>query len=584
MLRLSLLVSSISLLLLGCQPAVQDSAQVAADPEATTAVVAKQKVVRDNYMVAAATADATEAGARILAAGGTAIDAAVAVQAMLTLTEPQSSGIGGGAFILYWDQAEQKLYTIDARETAPAAATPKLFYDAEGNPPSSFWGAVIGGRSVGAPGVIRGLELAHQEFGQLPWADLFSDTIAKAENGFVVGERLAQLLQLEINPGLRTSPTAKDYFYPNDQPLAAGTIKRNPEFAHTLRLIAEQGADGFYQGEIAAEIVKAVSEDPRAQGLLSLADLSNYQAKFREPVCNGYRVYQVCGMGPPSSGGVTVLQILGILESFEISELEPNSSEFVHLFTQASRLAFADRNRYLADQDFIDVPIQNMLDKGYLAERAGLISETDMGKAAAGDFTAYVRADDQSPEFPNTSHFSIVDQYGNAVAITTSIEMGFGSTVMAAGFLLNNQLTDFSVIPVVDEKLVANRVEAGKRPRSSMSPTMVFSRDGTRLQHVIGSPGGSRIINYVALSLIGLMDWQQDVQTAIDMPRITNRNTRTALEQGTVVEEVKAELEARGHEVEVRDLNSGLHGISLRPDGKLEGGADPRREGAVAGG
>lgn len=581
-------VVTASCMMSACQPSSTANEEVidqsiAADPEAATGRQSKTGRSAQQYMAAAATPLAAEAGARILAAGGNAIDAAIAVQAMLTLTEPQSSGIGGGAFILYWNATERKLYSVDARERAPLSAGPELFFDAEGQPPQSYWDAVIGGRSVGTPGVLKGFELAHQRWGTLPWSELFTDAIRTASEGFPVSPRLAKLLAIEMNPGIKELSPAADYFYPNGQPLVEGTLLRNPALAASFQLIAEQGADVFYQGVIAEQIVHAVQNSSKSPGLLSLEDLAQYEAKLREPVCSVYRVHKICGMGPPSSGASTVLQILGILEHFPVSEWNPTSETFAHHFTQASKLAFADRNRYVADSDFVDVPIRNMLDKGYLAQRAELVGEQDMGRAQPGIFSQYSYADDQSPEFPNTSHISIVDAQGNAVSMTTSIEMGFGSAVMAGGFLLNNQLTDFSIIPAVDGKLVANRVQGGKRPRSSMSPTMIFDQEGDDLVHVVGSPGGARIINYVAQTVIGLTDFGLDMQSAIDQAHVTNLNGTTQLEAATDMADLKEALEMRGHKVQVQDLNSGLHGITILPDGTLFGGADPRREGIAAG-
>lgn len=554
----------------------------ALDPEASTGFVEKTGVRASNYMVAAATPAAAKAGETVLAAGGSAIDAAVAVQAMLTLTEPQSSGLGGGGFMLYWDAEQQRLYTIDARETAPLAATPELFLDAQGKPPQQFMDAVTGGRSVGTPGILRGLEMAHQRWGNLAWSELFAETIERAEQGFVVGERLQRLLELKLSPGLLEMAPGNAYFYPDGQALQAGSLKRNPEYAETLKVIAEQGADAFYRGDIAKAIVSAVQNSAINPGKLALEDLTNYEAIIREPICAMYRIYEVCGMGPPSSGGITVLQILGILENFPVGEWEINSESAVHHFTQASRLAFADRNRYIADSDFVDVPVAELLNKSYLRERATLIHDRDMGKAQPGVFTQYSYANDQSPEIPNTTHVSIVDAQGNVFSMTSSIEMGFGSGVMAAGFLLNNQLTDFSIVPEVNGDLVANRVEAGKRPRSSMSPMMIFDAEGQPI-HAVGSPGGSRIINYVAQTLVGLLDWNLDMQAAIDLPHVTNLNGVTSLERGTAIEQHAEALRQRGHEVKVQDLNSGLHGISLLSDGTLYGGADPRREGMAVG-
>ncbi|RTE87151.1 MULTISPECIES: gamma-glutamyltransferase [Gammaproteobacteria] len=566
--------------LLACSEPQTSTEPSSADPEAATGFIEHGVVVADNYMVVAANPHAAEAGANILSAGGSAIDAAVAVQAMLTLVEPQSSGIGGGAFMLYYHAEEQKLYALDARETAPSEATPELFLNENGEPPS-WIDAVVGGRSVGAPGVVRGLEMAHQSFGALPWNTLFEDAIELAEQGFEVSPRLAKLVAMEMNPGLKRMPVAADYFYPNGVPLAEGDLLINQALANSLSLIAEQGADGFYTGELAEEIVHAVQNSPIAPGLLNLSDLANYQAKWREPVCGPYREYQVCSMGLPSSGGITMLQTLGMLNTFDMGAMD--IEEGLHYFTQASRLAFADRNLYLADGDFVDVPVEGMLNAEYLEQRAQLIGDSDIGKAQPGTpVDAPVYANAVMMEQPNTSHFSIVDAAGNVVSMTTSIEMGFGSTVMAGGFLLNNQLTDFSIVPERNGVPVANRVEAGKRPRSSMTPVIMFGVDQQPV-YALGSPGGQRIINYVTQVILGLSDWDKSLQQAIEMPHITNLNGSTAVEEDLAPQSWLRALQERGHDVQVRGLNSGIHGIYLRPDQRLESGVDPRREGKAIG-
>lgn len=558
------------------------SGDQAADPEAATGWTERDAVYADSFMVSAANPHATKAGLRVLEQGGTAIDAAVAVQAMLTLVEPQSSGIGGGAFILYWDNSEQQLYSIDARETAPAAATPELFLDEDGNA-AGYLDAVVGGRSVGAPGVLRGLESAHSRYGKTDWADLFKDTISLAESGFEVSPRLAQLVQMDLNPGLRQHQASREFFFPGGEPLQEGDTLTNHELADTLLRIAEQGADALYYGDIADSIVAAVQHSEMNPGLLSLEDLASYEPVWRQPVCGPYRAYEICSMGPPSSGGITMLQILGLLEGYDLAAEQPLSTDFVHLFSQASRLAFADRNFYIADEDYVQVPLDALLEADYLAARRELIElKTDMGTATPGDM-AMLRAEDDALELPNTSHIAIVDAAGNAVSMTTTIEFGFGSSVMTRGFLLNNQLTDFSRTPERNGQPVANRVEPGKRPRSSMAPVISFNQETGQPAHVIGSPGGPRIINYVTLSMIGLIDWGMNVQEAINMPRITNLNSATALEADSSVAELAHELEARGHTIEVRALNSGIHGIVRLPDGQLEGGADPRREGVAQG-
>ncbi|WP_127347985.1 gamma-glutamyltransferase [Pseudidiomarina mangrovi] len=581
LISLSLVVVAVASII-GCSE--QSASNDVVAPEAATGFVERQGQTSNQYMVAAATRDAADAGAKILAQGGTAIDAAVAVQAMLTLTEPQSSGIGGGAFILYWDNTAKRLTTIDARERAPLAATPELFLDGQGQPPKTYWDAIVGGRSVGTPGVLKGLEMAHQRWGKVAWSELFTDTIALAETGFTVSPRLHQLLAMNFHPGLRSMQPAADYFYPNGEPLQAGQLRPNPEYAAVLKRVAAEGSSAFYSGGIAEAMVQAVQTSAISPGLLSMADLAEYEALEREPICAAYRtVYEICSMGPPSSGGITVVQMLGILEHTPIADAEPMSVDAVHYFTQAARLAYADRNRYIGDADFVEVPVAQMLNKEYLRERAQLIGDSDMGKAQPGEFGLIARADDQALEIPSTSHFAIIDSYGNAVSMTTTIEMGFGSGVMVNGYLLNNQLTDFSLVPEVDGRLVANRVEAGKRPRSSMSPTIVFNNETQQVMHVVGSPGGPNIINYVAQTLVAVLDWELDMQAAMALPHVTNLNNFTSLEQSTTITELQQALEQKGHEVRVRDLNSGLHGISVLADGRLFGGADPRREGAAVG-
>ncbi|WP_322407404.1 gamma-glutamyltransferase [Idiomarina sp. PL1-037] len=565
--------------LTACSPV---SEQEIREPEAATGFAEKNAVTADNFMVAAANPHAVEAGYEVLKRGGSAVDAAIAVQAMLGLVEPQSSGPGGGAFILYWDNEENKLYSIDARETAPMDATESLFLDEEGNAPK-WIDAVVGGRSVGTPGVIRGLELAHKRWGKADWSSLFSQTIELSKQGFEVSPRLAKLVEMEINPGVKKMPAASNYFFPNGEPLKVGSTLKNPDYAKSLSLIAEQGADALYQGELAEKIVNAVQSSTIEPGVLSLKDLSQYKAKLREPVCSVYRQYQVCGMGPPSSGGITTLQTLGVLENFELGELKPNSEEFAHLFTQASRMAYADRNQWIADPDFVEMPVEAMLDKTYLSSRADKITEKDMGKAKPGIQLKPEYEQDIAYELPNTSHVSIVDAEGNVLSMTTSIEMGFGSTVMAGGFLLNNQLTDFSLAPGDGNEKYANRVEPGKRPRSSMDPIIVLDAKGEQVLHALGSPGGSRIINYVSQTLVGVLDWNLNVQEAINLGHVTNRNDYTSLEKGRDISELKAVLEKRGHDVKVIDLNSGLHGVSIDSDGTLIGGADPRREGVAKG-
>ncbi|MGJ8693103.1 MAG: gamma-glutamyltransferase [Thalassotalea sp.] len=570
----------IAVVILFALGASSSHSQEVREPEAATGFIDKKTVTGSEYMVVAANSYASEVGGRILAKGGSAVDAAIAIQMVLTLVEPQSSGIGGGAFLLHWDNKHKALVSYDGRETAPAQVTPSLFLDQKGKP-VSWMDAVVGGRSVGVPGVLAALKKAHLQHGKLPWSDLFTDAINLAEQGFIVSPRLEKLLQANFNPGLKKLSTIKDYFYPQGKAIQAGQRLKNKPLAKVYKSIATEGPSVFYQGWIAKKIVAGVNNSPIAPGVLSLSDMKNYQANEHPAVCAAYNDYNVCGMAPPSSGGVAVIQTLKMLAPFNLSQYQPNSLESVHLFTQSSRLAFADRNRYIADPAFITVPSNALLENHYLAKRAQLISlEKDMGKASAGELAiALSRADDKAYELPSTSHFSIVDSQGNAVSMTSSIEMGFGSALMVEGFILNNQLTDFSFIPEHNGKTIANSVAAGKRPRSSMAPMMVFNPDGS-LRLIVGSPGGSRIINYVTQSIIAVLDWQLSPQAAVNLPHVTNRNNVTTLEKDTELVSLAAQLTAKGHKVVIKDLNSGLHMIELQA-GKLIGGADPRREGLV---
>ncbi|WP_245243088.1 gamma-glutamyltransferase [Pararhodobacter sp. SW119] len=550
-------------------------------PEATQALAARESVEAREFMVAAAHPLAVEVGHDILARGGSAADAAVAVQAMLTLVEPQSSGLGGGGFLLYWNAATESLTTFDARERAPAAADEGYWLDAEGEP-LSFWDAVVGGRSVGVPGTPKLLEVLHARHGRLPWADLIDPAIAQAEEGFEVSPRLAGAIADAQERGLDTFDATRDYFFDAEgAPLAEGTLLRNPDLARTLRLYADQGAAPFYEGAIARDIVAAVRTDTNP-GILELEDLASYEVIERAPVCVEYRAHEVCGMGPPSSGALTVGQILGMLEGFDLREIGPGA-EAAHLLLEAGRLAFADRALYMADADFVSMP-EGLLDRDYLRDRAALIDpETSMGQAEAGDppwEDAHLRAPDSERPRRGTTHFVIVDRYGDMVSATTTIESGFGSRVMTGGFLLNNELTDFSFRPEADGQPIANRVEGGKRPRSSMSPTVVL-RDG-RPAVLVGSPGGAAIIGYTAAAIIAILDWQMDPQAAIDRPNMVTLNGPSIIEDTAEGAELAEALAAMGHEVSLRDLNSGLHVIVVAED-RLISAADIRREGAVRG-
>lgn len=551
------------------------------EPEAATGYIEKKAFEAQEYMVVAANPYASWAGKNILEKGGSAIDAAVAVQAMLSLVEPQSSGIGGGAFILYWDNKNKVLHTFDGRETAPTSVNSHWFM--KGNSPMRWIDAVVGGKSVGVPGAVKALEMAQSEFGKLPWNTLFDDTIATAEEGFKVSPRLAKLVALDYHPGLKTFPASSVYFFPAGNPLQEGVIKKNRKLAKTLRGIAEKGSDYLLKGEVAQKIVDAVNSAEINPGQMTLEDLASYEPVKREPVCGLYHEKRICGMAPPSSGGVNVYQILKMLEGFDLSKYSPDSVEFANLYTQASAMSYADREKFIADSDFTNLPFAAMINTAYLERRAQNIDvDKKWRRARAGN--PYAEANvalGTSMELPNTSHVSIVDKEGNAVSMTTSIEFMFGSGIMVEGFLLNNQLTDFSFSPTKDRFPVPNRVEPGKRPRSAMSPTMVFDKEGN-LEVVVGSPGGSRIVSYVAQTLIGVIDFDLDIQQAINMPKITNRNDYTALEKGTPIANLEGALTELGHNVKVVDLNSGLHGIQFK-SGKLIGGADPRREGIAVG-
>jgi gamma-glutamyltranspeptidase/glutathione hydrolase len=550
------------------------------DPEAATGISKKVRVDSPHAMVVSANPLATAAGHQMLAAGGTATDAAIAVQLMLGLVEPQSSGIGGGLFMLHFDQAQKKLQTIDGRETAPAAAHPDWF-KVDGK--TLDWrAAYVGGKSVGSPGVIRALADAHKRWGKLPWAQLFVPAIQTAEQGFAVSPRLAMLLEIYQQGGLSRFEAAKSYFYPNGKPLKTGQLLKNPAYAALLKRIATEGADAFYLGDNAKALMSAVNQATVNPGKLTMADLAEYQSIERDPICQIYRQYNICGMAPPSSGSIAVLQILGMLEQYDIAALPVNSAKAVHLFAQASRLAFADRERFIADPAFANVPVEGLLARDYLRKRGALIGAQDAKLVLSGEPEgATALSSSKAIEFENTSHFSIVDTKGNAVSITTSIENAFGSGLWVNGYLLNNQLTDFSLEASVDNLWVANRVESRKRPRSSMAPMMVFNAQG-ELVMLAGSPGGSRIIDYVAQSLIAMLDWQLDPQQAADLPKVTHRNDFLALEQGTDLEALMPKMQELGYQPKLVELNSGLHLIKKSATG-WQGGADPRREGAAAG-
>jgi gamma-glutamyltranspeptidase/glutathione hydrolase len=553
-------------------------------PEGESGFAPKPLVRAKKHMVVAAHPLAAEAGLAILRKGGSAVDAGIATQMVLNLVEPQSSGIGGGAFILYWDKGTETLSSFDGRETAPTSATPELFLDKERKPlpkDTAMWS----GLSVGVPGVLAALKLAHDKYGKLSWGELFEPAIAVAREGFPVSPRLAKMLA-EVKPETFT-PEAHAYFFDSQgRPWPTGYKLANPELAETFATIARDGAEAFYQGNIARDIALAMQTDPRGAGGLTPADLATYRAKERDALCVPYRAYEVCGAGPPSSGAVSVGQVLVMIASHDLGSI-PLGAPAVHLITEAERLAFADRARYLADSDFVAVPLAGLLDQTYLAERGASIDPARALKDVTAGTPPNTRQGafgrDRTYESSGTSHISIVDDAGNAFSMTTSIETAFGARTMVRGFLLNNQLTDFSFMPV-DEggQPAANRVEPGKRPRSSMDPTIVFAGE-RELRFVLGSPGGPAIIPFNLKAIVALIDWRLDAAKAAALVNFGSAGSgKFLLEPGAAYDQLANVMAAMGHEVQRRDLTSGLHILAVAPGG-LEGGADPRRDGIALG-
>jgi len=537
-----------------------------------------------HHMVAAANPHAAQAGLDMLRAGGSAVDAAIATQMVLGLVEPESSGLGGGAFLVLYDPKQNKVTTFDGRETAPASATPDMFLDANGQvrPKSQV---IRGGLSVGVPGVVAMLEEAHRKYGKLPWAKLFAPAIKLARDGFPVGHKLAGTIAASTSAA-QMPDIRRTFYHPDGTPFKEGEIFKSPAYAATLEAIAKHGARAFYTGAIAQSIVDAVQHAPVNPGGMTLADLKSYRAVERPPVCGTYRGNKVCSMPPPSSGGVAVLQILAMLERFPPSDLQPGTLSYAQLFTQANRLAFADRNEYIGDPAFVCVPVEGLLDRNYLAERSGLIDpKRDLGMVGPGSPPDRDQCDTYAPQLTpqrhGTSHLSVVDDKGEVVSMTTTVESGFGAMIMASGFLLNNELTDFSLEPMRDGRPVANAPAAGKRPMSSMAPSIVFDHDGKFLI-AAGSPGGPVIISDVAGALIALIDGGLTPQQTAALPHIFNMNGPTYVEKNTPLEAMAPQLEAMGHTVRVVPIYSGLHIIERTKDGYI-GGADPRRDGVALG-
>jgi gamma-glutamyltranspeptidase / glutathione hydrolase len=552
-------------------------------PEAASGLEAKTLASAPNAMISAANPLAVDAGLEILKAGGSAVDAAIAVQLVLNLVEPQSSGIGGGAFLLHHDVSRRRTQSYDGRETAPAAAKPERFLKADGTP-RAFPEAVYGGESVGVPGTISMLQLAHKQHGRLPWARLFQPAINLSETGFAISPRLHKLLS-ELG-AQNFDPVARAYFFDDTGTVrAVGSNLKNPAFAATLKTIAADGAAALHTGPMAEAIVNAIATAPNHKGDVTLADLAGYRAKERPSLCVTYRRHQVCGMGPPSSGGIAIAQMLKLLEPSNLGTT-PMNAQALHLIAEAQKLAYADRDQYVGDPDQITVPT-GLLDATYLAERRTWIDTAKAKpKAEAGTppgLNGRKAGLDATIESVGTSHVSIIDQRGNAVALTTTIENAFGARIMVGGFLLNNELTDFSFrAKDAAGNPLANAVAPGKRPRSSMAPTIVLDPQG-RVKAVIGSPGGSRIILYVAKAVIGIVDWKLDAQAAADLPNFGSRNGPFEVETGMTNPLTTLHMLQRGHQVQPAEMTSGLHIVTRRTTTGLEGGADPRREGVARG-
>ncbi|MGE5265762.1 MAG: gamma-glutamyltransferase [Deltaproteobacteria bacterium] len=554
------------------------------EPEAATTRSEGSLQRAGSFMISTSSRPASEAGQTMLRAGGSAVDAAIAAQLVLGLVEPQSSGLGGGAFLLHWDQTSGHLTSYDGRETAPAAARPDRFL--KDGKPIAFEKAVRSGLSIGTPGLVKLLKAAHEKHGKLPWAQLFEPAIRLAEDGFTVTQRLHLLLRLT---GIEAfDATARAFFFDaTGAPVAAGSKIRNPEYAASLGAIAQRGPDGFYLGALADTMLRAAARAPHYASDLTAADLATYRIEEREPVCIRYRIYSVCGMGPPSSGGIAIAQILQLIEPFDLGDVvggRPPAAG-LHLVLEAQKLAYADRGRYIADPAFVAVP-QGLVDPAYLAERRKMIDPAHAMPPPPPGLPPGVEkrahGSDATLETTGTSHISVVDAAGNAVAMTTTIEGVFGSGVMAGGFLLNNELTDFSFLPADrDGQAIANRVEGGKRPRSTMSPTIVFDEKGG-LHAILGSPGGGRIIMFVSKALVSLLDWRLDAYQAAQSMNFGSMGGGASLEPDWQTVVLGLQLRALGHSVDVDLMNSGLNIITVR-NGRLEGASDPRREGAALG-
>ena len=567
-------------LLSSCQQTKSSTANHELSIEA--AQMAPMQAPHAKGMVVAANPHAAQAGIEILRAGGSAVDAAIAVQTVLSLVEPQSSGIAGGAFLIFYDARSGKVTAYNGREKAPAAIDENLFLDEDGKP-LRYIDGIVSGKSTGVPGVMAMLDLAHGDHGKLPWAGNFNFAIKLAEDGFEVSPRLAGLIKMAADYGLKNQKATREYFFHKDgSPIEVGFVRDNKPYANSLRLIAGD-VRAMYEGEVAKAIVDAVHEDPRP-GLLTLEDMKAYKPTKSEALCSSYRDTILCGAVPPSSGGIAVQSIMGQLANFDMKELGPSLAGW-HVFAEASELAYADRNLFVADPNFVAVPSRELLDPVYLKSRAGLISmNKTIQDVRAGDPIGFKPGVDATPDKKGTSHFSIVDKWGNVVSMTTTVESVFGSERMAGGFMLNNELTDFSFHPRdKDGNLIANRPQAGKRPRSSMAPHIVFDENG-QFSFATGSPGGSSIIAYTAKTMVAMIDWGMSPQEATDLANVISRKGSIRLEEAGLTEEIMAGLENLGHTVKrSKGEISGIHIIKRNADGSYTGAADPRREGIAIG-
>lgn len=566
-----------SLILFYLNPLAQSITEMS--PEPSSQLTNKKMVFARQQMVVSANPYISEAGNMILAQGGNAVDAAIATALMVSLVEPQSGGIGGGGFILYLNPKENILTSIDARETSSNTTKENQFLDSN-DKPLNYGQAVFLGTSVGVPSLLKGLALLHQKYGSLEWNKLFLPTIRLAKEGFLISPRLHTLIVKD--PFLLKNINASRYFFDKDlNPLPIGYLLKNPELAKVLEEVSIHGVAKFYEGEIAKDITRAVKQHQTSGGL-NEDDLKQYQAVERKVVCGPYRSWKICGMAPPSSGGITLISMLGILQNFSLNQL--NELDYVHYLSEAGRLAYADRDMHIADPDFIQIPIDSLIDPKYTKERSHLISiKKSMIKAKPGNLNQLPvqLGSDSSSELPATSHISIVDKNGQAVSMTISVASAFGSRIMTNGFFLNNEMTDFSFKSKENQQLIANRIEPTKRPRSSMSPTFVFDEQ-QRLIMTLGSAGGPSIINYVAKTITAVLDRNLNIQEAIDYPNIGSRNQETELEKESFVEQFAQELQLRGHPLLIREMNSGTQGIFINRDG-LWGGVDGRREGIAIG-